>query len=33
MYKSGKLECGHSYTLFVQGKVMPMNVIPKDLMM
>lgn len=33
MYKSDKLEYGHSYTLFVQGKVMPMNVIPKDLMM
>lgn len=33
MYKTGQLEYGYGYTLFVEGQVVPMDAIPKDLMM
>lgn len=33
MYKTGQLEYGYGYTLFVEGQAVPMDAIPKDLMM
>jgi len=33
MYKTGQLEYGYGYILFVEGQVVPMDAIPEDLMM